>query len=404
MKRWLHSNAVWPPAFAVIAFVIGYGLVEATLWFIESLSRHPGARFEDDTEIGNIRTGIVILASCFYAFYRLRRFHPVWNAPYASWLQSSPWTARKPLPLGPVHLVWQDAVVIGALCVLAHRSEAENTLVPLLTFGLLYLLGMTVTLGFTRTWAPCLVLGFLWPAFLLLPGMMRPPAAGLVTAIVVVIAYGHFRSLQTFPWKKGGDVVPAVLRLKRAKSPLEVEIRIESLSESPSGSAPRLGWPFASLSPKGCRKPIAASTSLALSALFGWWTYCATTGLDAAEIGPLLLIFGFIAALLRYVIYCAAVVPPFNIWGRLVSGRLIVPGYDRVCVTPLAVIALATVGTIMVQHSGLWSREVMACWMAALWFALLHGGPTLPKWILTGQHRYRSPARFASSKGALRPI
>jgi hypothetical protein len=39
-----------------------------------------------------------------------------------------------------------------------------------------------------------------------------------------------------------------------------------------------------------------------------------------------------------------------------------------------------------------------------IWFALLAGGPTMRKWILTGQHRYRSPTRLWTNKQLLRPI
>jgi hypothetical protein len=97
-------------------------------------------------------------------------------------------------------------------------------------------------------------------------------------------------------------------------------------------------------------------------------------------------------------------VPSFNLWGRFASGRIIVPGFDRVFVTPLTVIALATAGGVVVRHAGEWYPVVTACIVALLWFALLSGGPTMRAWVLTGQHRYRSPARLATNKQLLRPI
>jgi hypothetical protein len=409
MKRWLHSNAVWPPAVSVITFAILYGMVEGTVWLIEYSSRYPSRHpafviDDDDAQLVNMRRGILIVAACLYALYRIFRFHPVANTAYANWLRNSPWTASKPLPLGPVQLVWQDAVVIGLLCFLAYRSAPQNTFYPLVGFGLTYLIGMTLVLACTRSRMACLILGFLWPA-LVLPGIKGLPGAGIIAALVVVIAFGYAESLRRFPWKKENANDPAVLRVKRGKSIGETEIDIEGLSEPASATTSNLGWTFAALSPKPWRKPIATSTSLALSALFGWWSYCAMSALDTTpELAPLLAAFGMGSALVRYMVYYSRVVSPYTVWSRLVLGRFIVPGYDQVYVTPLAVIALATVATIVVRHSGSWFRETAACWMTVLWFVLLSGGPTLQKWILTGQHRYRSPARFGSNKGPLRPI
>lgn len=398
-----HSNAVWPPLGMVGLFAIAYGVLEAGLWIIEHAAAGLKGQITTMPEIANIRAGILGTAAGVFALYRLGRFHPFCNLGYAAWLKSSPWTPDKPLPLGPVHPVWQDAAVVGVLAGLAQWHAHVNPALPAIVFGVAYLAAMTLLLAFTRTWVPCLCLGFLWPA-LSLPDMKGLPTFGIFAAMILVLWYGHRKSLRAFPWQRGGSGSADSLRPDRAKSWLEVQISIQIASPTRSAQTPELGWPFQWLSPKLGNAPIAVSTSLALSTLFGWWTYCAIMSLKMPPSAAALLFFAVMAALMRLGIYCSGLVPSFNLWGRLVSGRIIVPGFDRVFVTPLTVIALATAGGVVVRHAGEWYPVVTACIVALLWFALLSGGPTMRAWVLTGQHRYRSPARLATSKQLLRPV
>src|SRR5689334_15147552 len=46
-------------------------------------------------------------AMVFFGFAHFTS-HPASDRGYADWLRSSPWTFRQPLPLGPLHLTWQD--------------------------------------------------------------------------------------------------------------------------------------------------------------------------------------------------------------------------------------------------------------------------------------------------------
>ncbi|MCX6923462.1 MAG: hypothetical protein NT154_09685 [Verrucomicrobia bacterium] len=391
-----HSSAVWPPLGLVAVFAVG-------LWVIARATGNLGGQISAMLEIINIRAGILGTAAGLFALYRLGRFHPACNLGYAAWLRSSPWTPDKRLPLGPVHIVWQDGAVIGVLAGLAQWHAHVDPALPVIVFGLAYLVAMTFLLAFTRTWMPCLCLGFLWPA-LSLPAARGLPTFGIFGAIMLVIWYGHRKSLRAFPWRRGGSRAADSLRPDRAKSWLEVEIRIPVLNCAPAVQTPNLGWPFQWLSPKVDNTPVSASTSIALSTLFGWWTYCAIVSLEMPSAPAALLVFAVIAALTRLGIYCSGLVPSFNLWGRFASGRIIVPGFDRVWVTPLMVIALATAGGVVVRHAGQWYPSVTACIVALLWFALLRGSPTLRAWVLTGQHRYRFPARLATGKQLLRPI
>jgi hypothetical protein len=272
-----------------------------------------------------------------------------------------------------------------------------------MVFGLVYLAAMTLLLACTRAWIPCLLLGFIWPAPAL-PVLRGWPTLGMIAALAAVICYGHRKSLHAFPWKRTEPDPTESGQADQRKSIMEKEIRIDIPIKTPAAQASSLGWPFLWLSPKLECNSVSTSTSFFVSALFGWWAYCAIVGFEIESMPAAILLFAAFAALARFAIYCSGLGPSFNLWGRLASGRIIVPGFDQVVVTPLVVLALAIAGGVAIRHSGSWYPAASACVMGLLCFALLAGGPTMRRWILTGQHRYRAPARLGANKQLLRPI
>src|SRR5689334_8276086 len=105
MKRPIpfHSNAVWPPLFLTMSFVVIYSVIILAIWLINAASPYLGEDIANLEEFVIIRTGLLAGAAGAYAIYRIWRFHPACNHAYAAWLKLSPWTANRPLPLGPVH-------------------------------------------------------------------------------------------------------------------------------------------------------------------------------------------------------------------------------------------------------------------------------------------------------------
>src|SRR5438046_2314432 len=140
MKRLLslHSNAVWPPLGLVALFVVTYGVLDAGLWLVEKAVPNVSGGISDMPEIMNIRSGILETAAGLFAAFRLWRFHPACNTSYAWWLSLTPWTADKPLPMGPVQLVWQDALVLGSLAAFARWRANVNPVLPMIAFGMVY--------------------------------------------------------------------------------------------------------------------------------------------------------------------------------------------------------------------------------------------------------------------------
>ena len=404
MKRPLpfHSQAVWPPVLMVAIFVFIYGLLAGGLWLIQLkagfVPREIMPAIDGGEEFKTIQKIILCGAAGVYALYRLWRFHPAGNWPYAAWLRMSPWTADKPLPLGPVHPVWQDAAVIGVLAGIAKWHAQLDPSLPVLAFGMTYLIIMTILLAMTRLWTAFLALAFLWPA-LMLPTLAGWPSILLVAALILVICLGHRKSLQTFPW----PILSNTNRTNTAaegRSGLNLELRLDGFGGEPS----YLGWPYLALSPKIKRRPIPGSTSFFISALAGWWTYCIVESSRMESLPGLVLTFALAAALLRMLIYCSSIAPPFNIWGRIASGRLILPGFDKIFLTPLAVVSVGIVGGMIIRRSGSWYQAAEACVMALLFFVLLAGGPSLRIWILTGQVRLRPATAHRTSSQMLRRV
>src|SRR5260370_34411676 len=153
-------------------------MLDAGLWIIERAATNLKGEISAMPEIMLIRSVILGTAAGFYALFRLWRFHPACNLGYAAWLKSTPWTAKKSLRVGPIHLVWQDVLVIGVLAGVARWHAHVAATLPVFVFGLTYLIAMTLLLAVTRTWRPCLLLGFLWPAPTL-PVMRGLPAAAI---------------------------------------------------------------------------------------------------------------------------------------------------------------------------------------------------------------------------------
>lgn len=405
MKRALsfYSRAVWPPASLLALFVAVYGICEGAFWLLELLDPYPVGNLSDLPEFMNFRAstlgGILGAAAGLHALVRLWRFHPACHRAYADWLKSSPWTADKPLPLGPIHPVWQDAMVIGVLTAIAAWHAQANPALPVKIFGLAYLGGMTFLLANIRGWSSCVVLGFLWPALLVLPGVEGVSAMVIIAAMIVVVWYEHRKSLRAFPWE---NLIKAT---RPDDSILQMELRIGGLSGTPAtGSGTNVGWPFQVLSPKAEYRGISTLNSFLLSLLIGWWSFCFIKRLDAEPHPELILFFALIAAACRLTIYCPRLAPSFNLWGRITSGKIIVPGFDKVLLTPLAAVLLAIIGGMIIRRSGSWYPVVESGVIGLILYVLLSGGPRLRNWTLTGRHRFRSPVRNSAYTRKLQSI
>jgi hypothetical protein len=331
---------------------------------------------------------VLLFAAAAYGLLRAAGSHPLLHPKYRSWLATTPWRRGMPLPLGPAGLVLQDALVLAGAVLLAHDGTDLHPAMPLIAFGGAYLPCMAPALASTKALPEAIALAFGLPVALLLRD--RPWAVlGVLAALFPLASAGLWRSLGAFPWESDDE------RRRRRRSAADT-------TEPAVETAPAaVGWYFSRLGPRAPMKPIGTGVGLLVPALLAWWTYAlADLTIDRPDLwnAPALEAVGFFAGgglgLLRLVCYVGGYHPPITLWGRLRTGRLIVPGYDYVYIAPLSVLAaglLAPAACAALGANVPLSLAITA--FATLWPAL-NLGPTLRRWRLTGHHRVM-PSRSA---------
>jgi hypothetical protein len=92
--------------------------------------------------------------------------------------------------------------------------------------------------------------------------------------------------------------------------------------------------------------------------------------------------------LFRYTTYCAA---PLSLWGRIRTGRLIIPGYHRVFVAPLVASLISVCVPMLLLQ--LEAPAPAAAFLGVLLslIAAIGLGPTMSQWVLTGEFRISRP-------------
>jgi hypothetical protein len=387
-----HSNAVWPPGFLIAWFIVIYAGFNGAVWLVDIMT---GYRTEALPEITNLRKVLLESAAVTYAFFRLGRFHPACNRAYAVWLRLTPWNAGKPLPLGPIHPVWQDACVIAVIAAIARWHARVDPLIPLAAFGFGYLGAMTLIMAIMRRWGTLVILGFLWPT-LFLPAFQGWWTWTIVLAITVAACLGHRTGLKAFPWPwvpEKGPVATSVLQMNVSIPTLNNQVRTA-----------HEGWPLVSLSPKFRCPSFPFRTALAVSTLIGWWLYCAFVYAKDSWPPEMLVFLALWFSFFRLILYCGGVAAPINLFGRIASGRLLIPRHDKVFVTPLAALLVAILGAILLRRTGSISAATIAGLAALILFVLFAGGPVMRTWLLTGAHRFQPPSRHFTTKAALKPV
>lgn len=367
-RAWRWLRIVLPPAWAVALFALFYLVLDA-LWIGTS------AQFGDVPELWRMRIGAVAGAGTCYALYRVVAFHPLFRHDYRNWLALTPWCARQPLPLGPVHLTAQDAVVLSLLLASLHTLDGR-ALNVLVAFGFAYHLAVAGTLWPT---------GLRWRCYGILFGLGAAVCVIQHPVAAVAILFGLYpfsraaihRSLERFPW----DLPPWWSR---------VGLKPQGMRELRQFRLGELGWPYEYLQATPSGLKIELADGIALSALAGWWCFGVTTNMPGDKQPGLLILsipmvsFG---ALVRWALYCGNHWPPLSLWGRVRTGRWIIPRYDRVLVAPLLAVAVNGLGTAAALAWRLNAPTAMAIVTAVPVGILLCAGPALAAWQLTGGHR-----------------
>lgn len=367
--RWMR--VVLPPAWALWTFVLmcaaTEGFVRGSLWWLH----HLGVDDPPSQEFMFLRDLVIGISLGSYGAYRAMGFHPVFWPEYRRWLEQTPWTSRQPLPVGPVHLVLQDFVIVLSVLPLFHSSLASAVAIAC-AFLVAYLVPLGTSLAITgpKGWAYAIAFGLGLAARL----KEYPIAAFVVVLILYGLAcLGLRQALARFPWEHVER--SSATRAERA--------------ESRNGKS--LGWPFDALQPTASTPGISYLDGVLVSLLAGWWIYVISIVVASQDQQGLYMfstrmILGG-CVLIRLGRYCLPYWPPISILGRLRTGQWIIPDYDRVLVAPLCTLAVGTVLLWGLPIVGLSPGQTALIAVPVILGITLNAGPTLHRWRLTGRHR-----------------
>ena len=155
-----------------------------------------------------------------------------------------------PLPLGSPQLDRRDALLLGSGVAVGWWGSHLNPLLPLIAFGLGYLVAALAVLRDTRVW---------------------PAAYGIAFGLAAVV-----RVWPTYPF------IVAIVAVLHVLAWLGLGVSLQGYRQrrEPEPDLPRtartLGWPFTHLNPVAPRDPIPLRHAAALALLAGWWAYCIT--------------------------------------------------------------------------------------------------------------------------------
>ncbi len=369
--RW--NRLVLPPWWAISSFLLIYLIAESLCLYVGWWLDLPG----DAKQLVETRWVVVGTGAVVFAMFRVG-FHPVHRPEYRAWLACTPWTAAKPLPLAPVHLIPQDGVILALLLLMLGTAGPELVLVAF-AFLFAYQLAMAVTL---------LLTGDRWTAYgllLCLSVALRLLPAGVLGLVFLLLIYpltylAHLRRLAHFPWSLNDPLLVGLASV------------LTGLPWSPSVRRHPLGFPFQYLAPKPNAPAISLVEGTALSLLAGAWAHAlVANGPDAESQTPISVLACLfpvvIATVTRLVLYCGNYWPPISLLGRFATGRYVILRYDRVFAAPLMALLVLTIGCLFFLTTGAgrsWGMPLVLT--LGLWLNL-NLGPGLLVWRLTGGHR-----------------
>jgi hypothetical protein len=317
---------------------------------------------------------LLVIATVLYGVARAVATHPIWNPGYQIWLESTPWVSRKPLPMGPVELVWEDGLILGPLLLLSALLPEPRSMQLICAFLLRHLLILTATLFLTRAWAIAYASAF---ALGLAVWLWRQPLVCLVAStLVYLMAYdGLRRGFDRFPWKR--------LQMPNADADLV----------SAGGPSEMLGWPYDRMLREVVSGHENSGTNAVLCCMLGgWWLFVLSSFVGDPGDRQVVLSFPFIIMLAvcpaaRLYVYMMGYIFPITFWARIRTGRWIIPGYDQVFVAPICSLVVGPLSLALLRA---WSVSIdlalpIATGLVPL--VALVTPPSLKRWRLTGQHR-----------------
>lgn len=356
LYRTLWKNIAWMLAIQIIVLAM-------VNWFTHWYGAPPLY------EVNAIIFGFILIG---YGISRAWRFHPVFNKTYLTQLSLSPWNREKALPRGPVHLFWADIVILAVFTALTFVFPVTHWTLPFIFFLAAYNAGLLISFFITG-------LSGLGILYIFLAPLTVYPFFNFHAALIVLIGltgigtFGIHSYFAKFPWNTPwwNEDLLAVLK-QRAK-----ERRI-------------ILWPFRELSADSVFSS-GLEVGLLMSILFfvyahviNWIAYKT----DNDRLTPLFYIVPlFLAPFFRSFAYIAQHHPPISFFGRICTGRLIIPKYDVVFLAPIATLLAGVFAPYLLKMIAVPNYIAYELAGSLSIFMALAFPPTFEKWHFTGQHR-----------------
>ncbi len=326
----------------------------------------------------------LMFAAGLYGIWRVASKHPAFRSEYRTFLSRTPWRRGQRLPLGPVHLVGQDALVLGFFLAVSLFEPHGPPAAFLGVFLFAYLVTLCCALLST---------GQVWLSYAVLLGLavairlawFSGVAAGVaLVATYCVAAIALWRSWRDFPWEQSLTAI-------RKWSKVKLNAGEPTASQHGSESEPP-AWPYGVLGAGSPRRVVSPLHAWIGTGLLGLWIHALSPpSADPEDVHKYaLLAFTCVAWLIagwRLAVYTNSHAPPLSLLGRLWTGRLIIPRYDVAVLTPLAV---ATLGMPLyggLLLTGLPAPAALSLTAATLLGIALTGPPRQRYWQLTAPLR-----------------
>ncbi len=428
MKNWMR--VVLPPGSLIAVFILMYLVVIGFMW----LTGFVGPQGWKNQYLFAVRDGVVLFGAFVYGCFRSTHFHPACHSEYFNFLKQTAWTPEKPLPLGPVYLIGQDAVVLLFLLAAIWPEPFFHPLAPLFTMMLGYFIGLLFVFQFCHVWKQLYILAFGCGAAVLF--WSNPLGAFLILTVLYLVAY------------QGVKISLVELHCMMLEEAISGE-NISSVGDKilEKNFMKRLtGWPFDSLV---ARKPtfgfmkdrltsIPRVHGILISLLVGWSVFSivfmafqisevdrndslsfltdhvSTVGevlqqellhpgqsmvsRDSDIVLMLLMIPCFFLSLFRMSSYCEGHPPPINLWGRFQTFRWIIPEYDKVFIAPLCIVLVPTIFSPASYYIGISPLFSVPLMVTLMFLAALLIGPNRVEWQLTAPCRLARPAKYSKSE------
>ena len=308
---------------------------------------------------------------------------------YGAWLKVSPWRPGKPLPKGglaPSPWLWSAVAISSALATVAF--DVSPLAGPLAFTSGWVMFAMSITIHRLAITRPTKKVGDWWVVYfsittILIAALSPRPLELVLLAVVVsmVIMHRYLVSLLV-AWMDPTFVGP-VEKFPACHHSVWQRPQPTQLPKRNSRSTPRIFF---------------AIYMGLLVGLIGSHDFGVKDWMKG--LGYIAFLFVFFLAVISLLRNYLALRPPISWWGRLRSGRLIIPGYDRMMVSAWAGIAIKIVAMILAFEflpEGTAQVVLLGISTSLALLVLMCTGPDRNAWAMTAPGRMPDPAKTSNA-------